>query len=143
MAGFVGTSSSKPWSGVYDTVYQLYWFEDRTLDETMSIMKNQHNFSATKKQWISKLDQWKLKKNISTKEMQNLVRIQRKRKMEEDKDTNFSVREKFAEVEKKPSGKSQLLGQLEEIWHAFFDIATRIPHQYDQSRTVIVKLFKC
>ncbi|KAK0639905.1 ankyrin repeat-containing domain protein [Cercophora newfieldiana] len=92
MAGPAGTSSFKAWSDVYDTVYQLYWVEDRTLEETMSILKHQYSFSATKKQWVSKLDQWKLKKNATAKEMQNMVRIQRKRRFEEDKDTRFNIR---------------------------------------------------
>ena len=30
MVDFVGTSSSKPWSDVYDTIHQLYWVEGRT-----------------------------------------------------------------------------------------------------------------
>ncbi|KAK0617745.1 hypothetical protein B0T14DRAFT_605742 [Immersiella caudata] len=85
-------SASKPWREVYDTVYELYWVEDQTLEETMNIMNYQHNFSATKKQWVSKPGKWKLKNNISTKEMQNMDRIQRKRRLEEEKDTRFSVR---------------------------------------------------
>ncbi|KAK0705601.1 hypothetical protein B0H67DRAFT_387561 [Lasiosphaeris hirsuta] len=84
-------SKAIDWDSVYDQVYQLYWVDNRTLEDTMRVMRRQHSFSATK-QWISKLADWNLKKNISTEEMENIVRIQRKRKMQDDKDTHFTVR---------------------------------------------------
>ena len=40
---------SKPedWNGVYDLVYQLYLIDDRTLEDTMKIMRENRNFCAT------------------------------------------------------------------------------------------------
>ena len=100
----------KDWRDVYDDIYEIYWVQDRTLEETMQVMRTMHNFSATwvshsccltltpadedsrKKQWVTKMGEWHLKKNISTNEMQNIVRIQQKRKAEDDKDTDFTIR---------------------------------------------------
>ncbi len=48
----------------------------------------------------SKLEQWKLKKNVSSREMQNIVRIQQKRKAEDDKETRFTVRGRSVEPDK-------------------------------------------
>ncbi len=45
-----------------------------------------------RKQWVSKLESWGLKKNVTAQEMENIVRIQKKRKNEDDKDTRFTVR---------------------------------------------------
>ncbi|KAK0639385.1 ankyrin repeat-containing domain protein [Cercophora newfieldiana] len=104
---------SKPadWMVLYDSIHQLYWIEDRTLEDTMSIVQDRHNFYATsasfhpacgnpalltiragKKQWVSKLQQWKLKKNISSKKMERIVQIQRKRRDENRKETRFLFR---------------------------------------------------
>ncbi|KAK0641816.1 ankyrin repeat-containing domain protein, partial [Cercophora newfieldiana] len=85
---------SKPedWNGVYDTVYQLYFVEDCTLEDMMKTMRETHNFCATKKQWVSKIGEWKLKKNVSSAEMGHIVRIQQKRKAESNNDTRFTVR---------------------------------------------------
>ena len=52
MAGHVDvgpTLPSKPddWNPVYDLVYQLYWIDDCTLEDTMKIMRESHNFRAT------------------------------------------------------------------------------------------------
>lgn len=41
---------------------------------------------------MSQLLKWGLKKNVGSKEMANIVRIQQKRKAQYDKDTNFTVR---------------------------------------------------
>jgi hypothetical protein len=46
----------------------------------------------SKKQWVSKLGEWNLKKNVSSEEMANIVRIQQKRKVENEKETHFLVR---------------------------------------------------
>jgi len=48
--------------------------------------------SISKKQWVSRLEVWGLKKNIASNEMSNIVRIQRKRKADDSKDTRFMVR---------------------------------------------------
>jgi len=47
--------------------------------------------SISKKQWVSWLGVWGLKKNIASNEMSNIVRIQRKRKADDSKDTHFIV----------------------------------------------------
>lgn len=46
----------------------------------------------SKKQWVSKLSQWGLKKNIGTKEMQKIGSIQQKRKLDDQKETRFTIR---------------------------------------------------
>jgi len=43
----VKPSKPEDWNGVYDLVYQLYWVDDRTLEDTMRIMQENHNFCAT------------------------------------------------------------------------------------------------
>lgn len=106
-------ANPEDWSEVFDAVHQFYWLEDHTLEDTMRAMREQHNFIATcgprtfrlmghglprltrpnrKKQWISKLGEWNLKKNISSQEMEKIVQIQLERKTNDGKDTRFTVR---------------------------------------------------
>ncbi|KAK5656904.1 hypothetical protein OQA88_4455 [Cercophora sp. LCS_1] len=80
------------WEDIKATVYRVYWDEDRDLKHTMEVVAVHHNFSATKKQWTTKLDIWNYKKNVSSEEMKNIARIQQKRKVGEDKETRFTVR---------------------------------------------------
>lgn len=48
--------------------------------------------ACSKKQWVSKIGEWKFKKNISSTEMSHVIRIQQKRKAESDKGTRVMVR---------------------------------------------------
>src|SRR5690349_3192204 len=47
---------------------------------------------CSKKQWVPKIGEWKLKKNISSTEMGHIVRIQQKRKIDDGKETRVIVR---------------------------------------------------
>lgn len=40
-------AATKTWEDVYDLVYQMYWVDDQTMEDTMNIMKREHNFSKT------------------------------------------------------------------------------------------------
>jgi len=73
----------------------------------------------SKKQWVSKIGEWKLKKNISTTEMAHVVRIQRKRKLESGKETRVIVRGRKVTQEnidcwEKRQGKRQKTAPVED-----------------------------
>ena len=45
--GPVRPHHAKNWKDIYDDVYDVYWIQDRTLEDTMEIMKARHSFRAT------------------------------------------------------------------------------------------------
>jgi hypothetical protein len=47
VVGPIKPSKPHDWNSVYDLVYQLYWIEDYTLENTMEAMRKDHNFYAT------------------------------------------------------------------------------------------------
>ncbi|KXX77024.1 Metacaspase-1B [Madurella mycetomatis] len=85
-------STDADWEGVKDAIVQLYWEEDRCLPEVMGIMATRHNFHATEKQYKYRFEKWKLEKYVSQTKMSAVSRIRNKRCLNEQKETEFSLR---------------------------------------------------
>ncbi|KAF7553420.1 hypothetical protein G7Z17_g3661 [Cylindrodendrum hubeiense] len=58
----------------------LYLVEDNTLDQTIKIMTNRYGFSATDKQYVRKLKNWGMKKNVRSHQWKKSVSLVQGRK---------------------------------------------------------------
>jgi hypothetical protein len=108
----VQPQSAQDWEVRRLIIEELYWTDDRKLPEVMDIMKTMYNFSATysiltscdgdmvvdsryrKKQYKDQFKRWNFEKNIKTDEMKAIIRIRRRRRDNEDKDTQFRLRQR-------------------------------------------------
>ncbi|CAM1501680.1 Fc.00g036640.m01.CDS01 [Cosmosporella sp. VM-42] len=92
--------STQDWEDRRAIITELYWNEDKGLQEVIKIMKVAHGFSATPRQYKTQFSRWKIEKNVKTHEMMAIVHIQDRRRDIEDKDTLFKVRGRPVEQEK-------------------------------------------
>ncbi|KAL8388837.1 hypothetical protein RB595_008965 [Gaeumannomyces hyphopodioides] len=85
--------SRQAWEGRRDEIVRLYQAEDcdfKTLVETMKT----NGFSATRKEYMKKLKQWGIHKNVKADEYAAIVRVQARREAE-GKRTAFTVRKRL------------------------------------------------
>ncbi|KAH7000485.1 ankyrin repeat-containing domain protein [Ilyonectria destructans] len=68
------------WDAHKEQIRALYLAEDKTLDQTIEIMRERHGFSATDKQYVRKLKAWGMKKNVSSHQWKQSVSLVQKRK---------------------------------------------------------------
>ncbi|KAM7207425.1 hypothetical protein V8F20_002305, partial [Naviculisporaceae sp. PSN 640] len=95
------------WDSHQSAICHLYWTERKELPEVMKIMEHKYGFVATRKQYKKQLKAWGYEKNIKAHEMRAMLQIQRRRLVEEGKQTRFKKRgvevavEKFARFRKR------------------------------------------
>ncbi|KAJ4009056.1 hypothetical protein NW766_009239 [Fusarium irregulare] len=71
------------WEVHKETIKSLYLEQNKTIDETISFMAENHQFYASKKQYIRKITvNWKLRKNATKEEWEQASSLILKRKAE-------------------------------------------------------------
>ncbi|KAH8679269.1 Clr5 domain-containing protein [Ilyonectria robusta] len=78
------------WDAHKKQIRALYLVEDKTLDQTIEIMRERYGFSATDKQYVRKLKAWGMKKNVSRHQWKQSVSLVQKRKAE-GKETKLTI----------------------------------------------------
>jgi Clr5 domain len=114
----VQPQSAQDWEVRRPIIEELYWTDGRKLPEVMGTMKTMYNFSATysiptscdgnrvidsrhrKKQYKDQFKRWNFEKNIKTDEMKAIIRVRKRRRDDEGKDTQFRLRERPVPQEK-------------------------------------------
>lgn len=81
--------SPEEWEKHKDLIKSLYLDKDKTVDETMQILKDQEGFVAGERKFKMQLKEWGFDKNIRSSVMQLILAKATKRKFDEDKETNF------------------------------------------------------
>ncbi|KAH6632778.1 hypothetical protein F5144DRAFT_603494 [Chaetomium tenue] len=82
------TAESLPDFTPYRSIIEdLYWKQRKTLPEVIKIMKDDYGFEAKYKNHLLK---WGKKKNVSEEESFAMLEIRRRRRVEENKDTEFT-----------------------------------------------------
>ncbi|KAK1622878.1 hypothetical protein BDP81DRAFT_475998 [Colletotrichum phormii] len=77
------------WDAHQSELRQLYLDENKTLVETMQLMKERHNFIASNKLYKLQFKKWEWQKNLPATHSRFMVEKARKRKHEENKETVF------------------------------------------------------
>ncbi|KAH8726580.1 ankyrin repeat-containing domain protein [Phaeosphaeriaceae sp. PMI808] len=88
------------WEAKRTIIIQLYWNENKDLPEVMNVMKEQHGFLATERQYKSQFKRWKLGKNFKTAEAMWMVQTQERRLEEGGKRTVFKLRKRPVDQKK-------------------------------------------
>ncbi|KAM0436787.1 hypothetical protein ACHAPT_002498 [Fusarium lateritium] len=70
------------WESEKQHIHVLYLDKDKTLDELVQCMAEEHGFYATRAQYIRRLESWKMKKYSTKKEWEYVDSLVRKRKIE-------------------------------------------------------------
>ncbi|KAI9765917.1 MAG: hypothetical protein M1840_007058 [Geoglossum simile] len=83
--------TAQDWDIHRETVKWLYCTENKTLKELAKIMKQNYGFHATTRQYQRKFSEWRLRKNFSADEMEEVIR-KRKERGDENRASAFVVR---------------------------------------------------
>ncbi|RTE77745.1 hypothetical protein BHE90_007799 [Fusarium euwallaceae] len=70
------------WEREKEHIRALYLDQDKTLDELVKCMAEEHGFEATRAQYIRRLDSWKMRKYSTKEEWEYVHSLVRKRKLE-------------------------------------------------------------
>ncbi|KAJ3544472.1 hypothetical protein NM208_g881 [Fusarium decemcellulare] len=88
------------WEEQRDRIYTMYVDEDEKLDRVIERMAQEHDFHASRPQYIRRITVvWKMRKNSTKEEWQLAKSLVRKRKAE-GKDTRLSMNGKFVDSKK-------------------------------------------
>ncbi|KAM3069420.1 hypothetical protein ACMFMG_005526 [Clarireedia jacksonii] len=85
-----GKHRNLDWKAQKETIRSLYMDEDKTLKDTMDIMKNAHYFDATHKQYKNKFKEWGWQKNLPSETARFMTEKAKRRRQTENKETVFS-----------------------------------------------------
>ncbi|RYP62306.1 hypothetical protein DL771_009791 [Monosporascus sp. 5C6A] len=78
------------WDAHKDTIKRLYMDEDKTLADTMEIMKRVHSFEASQKLFKAKFKEWDWQKNLPTETAIVMIDKAKRRWQADKKETVFS-----------------------------------------------------
>ncbi|KAK0704437.1 Clr5 domain-containing protein [Lasiosphaeris hirsuta] len=79
------------WDAHRRTITELYWIQEKPLDEVMETMRQVYGFDANKRQYKKQLvTVWRLAKNIREQDMRAMIRIQKIRRERYGKETCFT-----------------------------------------------------
>ncbi|KAF4997848.1 hypothetical protein FDECE_11966 [Fusarium decemcellulare] len=87
------------WDRNKEHIRGLYLDQDKTLDELVQCMAQDHGFHASRAQYIRRLDSWKMRKNSTKKEWEYVSALVAKRKLN-GKDTEIVMGEKVVPAKK-------------------------------------------
>ncbi|KAJ3530065.1 hypothetical protein NM208_g9489 [Fusarium decemcellulare] len=87
------------WDRNKEHIRGLYLEQDKTLDELVQCMAQDHGFHASRAQYIRRLDSWKMRKNSTKKEWEYAGALVAKRKLN-GKDTEIVMGEKVVPAKK-------------------------------------------
>ncbi|KAF3934989.1 hypothetical protein ABW20_dc0100127 [Dactylellina cionopaga] len=82
----------REWQMYKKSFVRYYVDEKLPLAKCMDIMKNKHKFIASRRQYLAKVREWDIDKNVKTAEMKAAVRKTLQRWADEGKDTVIQVR---------------------------------------------------
>ncbi|OCK98550.1 uncharacterized protein K441DRAFT_543101, partial [Cenococcum geophilum 1.58] len=92
--------SAKDWEEHRATIQRLWSQENKKLREVMAILENDCGFRATAKQYKTQIKRWGLEKNVKDNEMRAVIRMQRKRKEIDGKESEFLLRDRVVPPQK-------------------------------------------
>ncbi|KAL0931268.1 uncharacterized protein CTRU02_214003 [Colletotrichum truncatum] len=92
--------TEQDWEDQRARITELYWEQDKDLNDVIEIMQQQYRFLATQKQYKLRIKRWKIEKNIKTSESQAMIRIQKQRQEHEGRSTTFILRKRKVPPEK-------------------------------------------
>ncbi|MCJ1430803.1 hypothetical protein MMC27_000153 [Xylographa pallens] len=78
------------WEQKRELIAVLYIDQEKTLAETRQTLLEEHGFFASEKAYKDKLKEWKMSKNLKSRQVKFMLKIARKRKAEEGKETIFA-----------------------------------------------------
>ncbi|KEF54517.1 uncharacterized protein A1O9_09684 [Exophiala aquamarina CBS 119918] len=81
--------SPEEWNQHKALIEKLYMSEDRTVEDTIQVLKDQEGFVTGERKFKMQLKEWGFEKNIRSSIMQLMLAKATKRKFDEDKDTRF------------------------------------------------------
>ncbi|KAF3938370.1 hypothetical protein ABW19_dt0206397 [Dactylella cylindrospora] len=84
--------SQKEWERQKDNFIELYIRKNLPIENCIALMEIRHGFVASKRQYLRKIREWNIDKNIKAKEMRVAVRKVIERTINSGKDTNIEVR---------------------------------------------------
>ncbi|RYP63797.1 hypothetical protein DL770_009297 [Monosporascus sp. CRB-9-2] len=88
------------WDAHKDTIKSLYMDEDKTLADTMEIMKREHSFEASHKLFKAKFKEWGWQKNLPTETAILMIDKAKRRWQADKKETIFSFGGKVWETDR-------------------------------------------
>ncbi|TKA70412.1 hypothetical protein B0A49_06210 [Cryomyces minteri] len=91
--------SKEEWDSHRETITALYLVNDKGLKEVQDIMYTQHGFPATERQYLRKINEWNITKNIKDADMRIIYRKFLMRRIE-GKDTKFVVHGREVDIRK-------------------------------------------
>ncbi|TKA79708.1 hypothetical protein B0A49_01464 [Cryomyces minteri] len=91
--------SREEWESHRETITALYLVNDKELKEVRDIMYTQHGFPATERQYLRKINEWNITKNIKDADMRIIYRKFLMRRIE-GKDTKFVVHGQEVDISK-------------------------------------------
>ena len=68
--------STTEWNRCRHTILQLYINDDRQLKDVRRIMRDQHDFDATEQMYKKKFRSWKIRKNYSQRQKEDILALQ-------------------------------------------------------------------
>ncbi|KAK4139668.1 uncharacterized protein C8A04DRAFT_32845 [Dichotomopilus funicola] len=80
---------SSDWDRYREIISDLYWRRQQKLPEVQRFMKEVYGFDANSKSYKRAFDHWCLKKNLTTEESMVMLAIMTRRRIEENKETEF------------------------------------------------------
>ncbi|KAK6525996.1 hypothetical protein TWF281_011037 [Arthrobotrys megalospora] len=84
--------SAWEWHIVRDAFTELYIGQNKPLHICMELMESQHGFVATRRQYLGKIREWDIDKNVKGSEMKVVTRKVLERWVYEGKDTTIEIR---------------------------------------------------
>ncbi|KAH8679581.1 hypothetical protein BGZ60DRAFT_512441 [Tricladium varicosporioides] len=81
--------NDQKWENHKDCIRNVYINRDHTLKETMKVIEDTYNFTASARKWKQKLKEWKFEKNVPATYMSIIIAKRENRKRKEGKDTKF------------------------------------------------------
>ncbi|KAK1964795.1 ankyrin [Colletotrichum sublineola] len=91
---FIRPVTDQDWKDHRARITEIYWEQDKDLNDVIKMMKSEHGIRATERQCKRKFMDWNLRKNTSTNESWAMIRIRKRRKEQEGKLTIFKLRER-------------------------------------------------
>ncbi|KAH6612243.1 hypothetical protein B0J18DRAFT_76938 [Chaetomium sp. MPI-SDFR-AT-0129] len=87
--GLAKEPRSSDWDRYREIISDLYWRRQQKLPEVQRFMKEVYGFDANSKSYKRAFDHWCLKKNLTTEESMVMLAIMTRRRIEENKETEF------------------------------------------------------
>ncbi|KAI0100117.1 hypothetical protein GGR51DRAFT_379897 [Nemania sp. FL0031] len=128
------------WPKFQDVIVRLYVDENKTLEDVKQYMEEKHDFIATISMYKRQLASWNAFKNLRFDEVLQILRLKRQREAEDNKRSDFFVRDRKVEIDslqiyisRNPSLYAKLESGEEPHSDAIRDVSCRTPAPFETS----------